>query len=318
MVSFQLRHNLLITVFIIVIAGIMWLLMELLSYSFDVVTVDNDKPLSDNEAVSKEVSYVERIDQFALQEFDDQQRLSHYIEAKQYFNFENSPALLIDPVVTTYDEKGKQDYVLSSDRAHYLETGDIRFSGKVDVHSSGITHKMNTQELLVGTKTDDLISNKKVTYLGQNNKMVSQGMRMKTKADKMKLTGDTKIFQDSGQKILTKDLYVDQSNEQQHYYSDHDTTYLSEENKIYAAGIDMDAQKEVLKLLGNAKILQNSGSTINTKDLIVDQQDGAEIYKTKEKIHYQSGVADIHAVGMNYDALKQKIKLTGGVVGRYE
>jgi len=243
MVSFQLRHNLLITVFIIVIIGIAWLLMQGLSYSFNTLQEKEPAPLTQNEVVSKEVSYVEKIDNFVLQEFGANQQLSHFVEAKSYFNFKGSPALLLDPKVTTYNEKGEVDYILTSKRANYL---------------------------------------------------------------------------DSGQKILTKDLYIDQSNGQKHYYSGNDTTYLAPDNKIYASGIDMDMRKEIVQLLGKVKILQNSGSKINTEDLIVDQSGESEIYRTKERIHYQSEVADIYATGMRYDAKNQKIKLTGGVVGRYE
>ncbi|HAE04973.1 MAG TPA: LPS export ABC transporter periplasmic protein LptC [Gammaproteobacteria bacterium] len=319
MVSFQLRHNLLITVFIIVVIGVMWLLMQGLSYSFSALQGKAPAPLTENEIVSQEVSYIEKIDNFALQEFDESQQLSHFVKAKSYFNFKESPALLLDPRVTTYNEKGKADYVLTSDRAHYLDSGEIKFKGKVDIHSStGVTHKMNTQELLVSTKSDDLISNKKVTYLGERAKIIAQGLHMKAKEDKMKLIGITSINQDTGQKILTKDLYIDQSNGQKHYYSKNNTTYLAIDNKIYADGIDMDMRKEIVQLLGKVKILQDSGSKINTKDLIVDQSGESEIYRTKERIHYQSKVANIHATGMRYDAKNQKIKLTGGVVGRYE
>ncbi|MDG2353856.1 MAG: LPS export ABC transporter periplasmic protein LptC [Gammaproteobacteria bacterium] len=301
------------------IIGIAWLLMQGLSYSFSALQGKAPPPLTDNEVISQEVSYIEKIDNFVLQEFGANQQLSHFVEARSYFNFKGSPALLLDPKVTTYNEKGEVDYVLTSERANYLDNGEIKFKGKVNVHSNtGITHKMNTQELLVSTKTDDLISNKKVTYLGERAKMIAQGMHMKAKEDKMKLIGKTSINQDSGQKILTKDLYIDQSNGQKHYYSGNDTTYLAPDNKIYASGIDMDMRKEIVQLLGKVKILQNSGSKINTADLIVDQSGESEIYRTKERIHYQSEVADIHATGMRYDAKNQKIKLTGGVVGRYE
>ncbi|TEU24938.1 MAG: LPS export ABC transporter periplasmic protein LptC [Gammaproteobacteria bacterium] len=319
MVSFQLRHNLLITVFIIVIIGVAWLLMQGLSYSFNALQGKEPAPLTENEIVSQEVSYIEKIDNFALQEFDENQQLSHFVKAKQFFNFKDTPALLLDPEVTTYNEKGEADYILTSDRANYLDSGEIKFKGKVDVHSNtGITHKMNTQELLVSTKTDDLVSNKEVTYLGERAKIIAQGMHMKAKEDKMKLIGNISINQDTGQKILTEDLYIDQSNGQKHYYSKNTTTYLAPDNKIYASGIDMDMHKEIVQLLGKVKILQNSGSKINTKDLTVDQSKGNEVYRTKERIRYQSEVADIHATGMRYDAKDQKIKLTGGVVGRYE
>ena len=297
----------------------MWLLMELLSYSFSILNKEEKVILSENEEVSQEVSYIEKIDNFQLQEFDANNKLSHFVKANSYFNFNNSPALLLDPEVTTYSENGTEDYILSSERANYLKNGEIKFYGQVDVHSAnGITHKMNTDELLVSTETNDLISNKKVTYLGEKSKMTSQGMHMRTKDDKMQLTGLTQINQDNGSKILTKDLYVDQSNDKKHYYSDNKTTYLSNQSKVYADGIDIDMQKDFMQLLGNAKILQNSGSIINTKNLIVDLSGGKEIYKTKDKINYLSDIANIKATGMHYDANEQKIRLTGGVVGRYE
>ncbi len=317
--NFQFRSNLIIVLFIIVVIGTMWLLMQGLSYSFNLLQGKEPALLTDNEVISQEVSYIEKIDNFALQEFDQDQQLSHFIEAKKYFNFKNTPALLLDPKVTIYNEKGDEDYILTSNRANYLDSGEIKFKGKVNIRSStGVTHKMNTQELLVSTKTHDLISNKKVTYLGERAKMIAQGMHMKAKEDKMKLLGKTRINQDGGQEILTTDLYIDQSNGQKHYYSKNSTTYLAPDNKIYADGIDMDMRKEIIQLLGKVKILQNSGSKINTQDLIVDQSGGNEVYRTRERIRYQSEVADIHATGMHYDAKNQKIKLTGGVVGRYE
>ncbi|MEO1890180.1 MAG: LPS export ABC transporter periplasmic protein LptC, partial [Candidatus Thioglobus sp.] len=120
MVSFQLRHNLLITVFIIVVIGAMWLLMQGLSHSFNALQDKEPAPLTENEVVSKEVSYIEKIDNFALQEFGENQQLSHFVKAKSYFNFKGAPALLLDPKVTTYNEKGETDYILTSDRANYL------------------------------------------------------------------------------------------------------------------------------------------------------------------------------------------------------
>ncbi len=313
--NFQFRSNLIIALSIIVIIAVIWILIELSSYSFG----NEDSEPTENKIVSKEVSYIEKIDDFSLQEFDRNQKISHFVQAKNYFNFKNKPVLLLEPKVTTYDQKGKENYILSAQRANYLDNGDIRFENEVDIHSStGVTHKINTEELIVSSKTDNLVSRKKVVYLSDRGRIVAQGMHMHTKDDKMKLTGKTVIYQDGGQKILTKDLYIDQSNGKKRYYSEHDTSYLAKYNKIYASGIDLDMQKQLMSLLGAVKILQNSGSKINTKDLIVDQTKNGEVYRTKERIHYRSKVADINAVGMRYDAKNQKIRLTGGVVGYYE
>ncbi len=313
--NFQFRSNLIITLFIIVIIGVTWILIELLSDSSGEV----GPALTENEIVSQEVSYLEKINQFSLQEFDDRQILSHFVEAKSYFNFKNRPALLLEPRVTTYDESGKVNYVLSAQRANYLDSGEIKFTEEVDIRSSGgVTHKINTEELIIGIKTDDLVSHKKVTYLGERGKIIAQGMHMHTKQDKLKLTGKTIIYQDGGQRILTKNLYIDQSNGKKHYYSKEDTSYLAKYNKIYSSGIDLNMQTELLTLAGKVEILQKSGSKINTRNLSIDQSKGGEVYRTKESIRYQSKVADISAIGMHYDAKNQKIKLTGGVVGRYE
>lgn len=313
--NFQFRSNLIIALFIIVIIGVMWILIELLSYSFG----KSSPTLTENEIISKEVTYLEKINQFSLQEFDGHQNISHFVEAKSYFNFKNRPALLLNPKVTTYDELGKENYVLSAQRANYLDNGKVKFTEEVDIRSiSGVTHKINTDELIIDTETDDLISHNKVTYLSEQGRIVAQGMHMLTKQDKLKLTGKTVIHQEGGQRILTKNLHIDQSNGKKHYYSKSDTSYLAKHNKIDASGIDLNMQTELLTLSGKVNILQKSGSKINTRDLIIDQSKGGEVYRTKESIRYQSKVAEINAVGMHYDAKNQKIKLTGGVVGRYE
>ncbi|MDB3869563.1 LPS export ABC transporter periplasmic protein LptC [Candidatus Thioglobus sp.] len=323
--NFQLRHNLLLTTFIIVIIATMWLLMKGLSYSFDQLTTPDSTDsieLKSDEALalpvlSQKSGYMEKIENFALQEFGINRVLSHFVEADIYLNFKEEPALLVNPRVTTYDQNGGTNYILTSKRANYLDTGEVSFKGEVDISSgNGVSHKMNTEELLVDTNTDDLLSTEKVTYLGEDSKIISQGMHMQTKIDRMQLTGDVVINQDSGQKMLTKDLYIEQSRDQKHYYSDDKTTYLSTENKIYAQGMDM--KDKTTQLLGQVNILQNSGSTIDTEDLTIDQSNNAQVYTTDNGIHYQSSVADIRALGMRYDADKQKIQFTGGVVGQYD
>jgi hypothetical protein len=62
----------------------------------------------------------------------------------------------------------------------------------------------------------------------------------------------------------------------------YDTTYIANGNKIYAQGIDMN--KNLVKLLNTVKIVQKSGSKINTKNLMIDQSNDKESYSTKEKV----------------------------------
>ena len=57
------------------------------------------------------------------------------------------------------------------------------------------------------------------------------------------------------------------------------------------SGMDLDMNRHIIELLGKVEILQSSGSRIQSENLIVDQSDGGEIYKTDNSIHYQSQVA---------------------------
>ncbi|SFV85136.1 hypothetical protein MNB_SUP05-SYMBIONT-4-763 [hydrothermal vent metagenome] len=299
--------------FIIVPIGIVWFFMPMASSMF----TEDEQKIADSTEIT---NYIEKIDQFLLQGFNEKQQLAYFVEAEKYYSFKEDPALLLEPKVINYNAKGEELYTLTSKRANYLDNGEIQFQGKVDIDSkSGIAYQINAKELFVNTETNNLLSDKQIIYLDETAKVVAQGMEMKSAEDKMHLTGKTTINQKGGQKILTRDLLVDQSKSQKRYYSKHKTTYLASGNKIYSQGLDMDMRKKLATLLGKVKILQKSGAKIDTKRLIIDQTKGHDIYRTKEKVHYQSDISDIHAKkGMYYDVRGKKVRLTGGVVGHYE
>jgi hypothetical protein len=56
-----------------------------------------------------------------LQDFDEEHRISHLIEAKRYFNLNNSPNLLLMPKVTVYNKNGAEAYTITSKYAQYLQ-----------------------------------------------------------------------------------------------------------------------------------------------------------------------------------------------------
>ena len=57
--NFQLRHNLLITIFIIVIIATMWLMMKGLSYSFDLLNTKATEVPAESRTHFQEVAYIE-------------------------------------------------------------------------------------------------------------------------------------------------------------------------------------------------------------------------------------------------------------------
>ena len=65
-------------------------------------------------------SYLEKIDDFSIKEYSNEQLLLHYIEAETYYNFKDSPVLLLNLKVTQYDGKGRESHILKSNRANLL------------------------------------------------------------------------------------------------------------------------------------------------------------------------------------------------------
>jgi LPS export ABC transporter protein LptC len=265
-------------------------------------------------------AYVEKILNFSLQEFDKNHKLSHWVKAKEYFNFGDKPALLIKPIVITYDLAGGQLYILSAHQAQYTQQGEIKFQGEVSIRThEGVQHNINTQALLVGVKRNKLFTQEPVLYLSQYGEIASQGMKMDAKTKQTLLAGKVSIKQNRKQVIHTKNLHIKQINGQKYYHSSHETAYMSVNNRVSAdQGVDINMQQEKVKLLGKVKIIQDTGEVIDTANLEIDQANGVDIYRTREPIHYQSKISDIRAIGMVLDTKRNKIKLTGGVSARYE
>ena len=82
--------------------------------------------------------------------------------------------------------------------------------------------------------------------------------------------------------------------------------------------MDLDMNENLMKLLGKVEVLNSSGSTMDSYNLIVAQSNGGEVYKSNNPTHYQTKVSDIRAKRMHYDAKTKKVELTGGVLGVYE
>jgi len=264
-------------------------------------------------------SYLEKIDDFSLKEYSNEQLLLHYIEAETYYNFKDSPILLLNLKVTQYDEKGQETYILKSNQAKIHDSGEIIFSDEVDILSKGIYHEIATESLVMDSNTKQISSNEDVIYSGENAIIFAQGMHINNDDDTMQLEGDILIEQQSGPIINTKDLNINLVDGEKRYQTKEKSTYQSKDNTIHSEqGIDIDMKENQTKLLGRVDILQKSGAKILSHDLVVDQSDGSEIYKSNKPTNYQSKSSNIKAQGMYYDVASQKIELMGGVVGRYE
>jgi LPS export ABC transporter protein LptC len=310
MINFLFKRN---TIIIIVIAIILVLLFSLIGlFSRDSPNViENDKPLIKN--------YVEKIDNFTIQEFTKDNKVLNLVQAKQYLKFEDSPNLLVDLTLSAYNDKSKLVYKIFTKSASYDKNKNLILKDSVDiVFNNDIKHNIQAEELIFKTKKQELISNKKTIYQGGNIQIISQGMELKNKTKQIKLIGKTIINQNNDKKLITNDLYIDQVKGQKHYYSNKDTTYLSEQLQIYSKGLDIKENDKIIQLLGEVKIYQDKGITIDTKNLIIESSEDGDIVKTKEKVNYQSKEIKISSKGMNFNLKNKKLNLTGGVKGVYE
>ncbi len=282
---FQSRITQSVITFIIALAIALWLFRDniVALYSFQ---KDNKQiEIIEDEDIT---SYLERIDNFSLKEYSNEQSLLHYIEAETYYNFKDSPIRLLNLKVTQYDEKGQESYILKSNQAKIHNSGEIIFSGEVDILSKGIYHEIETESLVMDSNTKQISSNKDVIYSGENAIIIAQGMHINDADDTMQLEGDIRIEQQSGPIINTKDLNINLADGEKRYQTKEKSTYLSKDSTIHSEqGIDLDMKENLTKLLGRVEILQKSGTKILSHDLVVDQSHGGEIYKSNKPTNYQ-------------------------------
>jgi LPS export ABC transporter protein LptC len=266
----------------------------------------------------KDTPYLEKIDNFIIKEYSSDQVLLHTIEADVYKSFKDSPVQLEIVTVTTFDEKQNETLTLTSDRAVIFKSGSIHFIGEVEIKTlSGISHEIDTELLVV--KGDQIKSNRDVFYLGENAKIKAQGLDMNTKSDLVNLNGDVEILQDSGATLTTKNLLISHGSGEKRYESNEKTIYKSNENIVNAdRGVDINMKTEQTKLLGDVTVVNGFGSSLTSYDLIIDQSNDGEIFKSNSPTRFQSNTVDIKAKKMHYDAIAKKLKLTDEVKATYE
>ncbi|MDA8855192.1 LPS export ABC transporter periplasmic protein LptC [Candidatus Pseudothioglobus singularis] len=316
MVIFQTKKIQSFIVFIIVLAAILWIFQDnILSISVFKKTTEVSE-LSEEQI--KDTPYLEKIDNFIIKEYSSDQVLLHTIEADVYKSFKDSPVQLEIVTVTTFDEKQNETLTLTSDRAVIFKSGSIHFIGEVEIKTlSGISHEIDTELLVV--KGDEIKSNRDVFYLGESAKIKAQGLDMNTKSDLVNLNGEVEILQDSGATLTTKNLLISHGSVEKKYESNEKTIYKSNENIVNAdRGVDINMKTEQTKLLGDITLVNGFGSSLTSYDLIIDQSNDGEIFKSNSPTRFQSNTVDIKAKKMHYDAITKKLKLTNEVKATYE
>jgi len=316
MAIFQTRKIQSFITFIIVLAAILWIYQDNI-LSISVLKKSTVKSELSEEQV-KDTPYLEKIDNFIIKEYSSDQILLHTIEADVYKSYKDSPVQLEAVKVTKFDEKQNETLTLTSNRAVLFKSGSIHFIGEVEIKTlSGISHEIDTELLVV--KGDQIKSNRDVFYLGEKAKIKAQGMDMNTNSDLVNLNGDVEILQDSGAILTTKNLLISYSSGDKRYESNEKTVYKSNENVVNAdKGVNINMKSERTKLLGDVTIVNSFGSSLNSYDLIIDQSNGGEIFKSDSPSRFQSNTVDIKAKKMHYDAITKKLKLTDEVKATYE
>ncbi|MDB9975356.1 LPS export ABC transporter periplasmic protein LptC [Candidatus Thioglobus sp.] len=318
MVAFQTKKIQSLFGVIIVLAVILWVYQD----DFFKISLLQEKtePLVNINEVVKEKPYLEKIENFLVKEYSENQLLLHTIKAETYFSYKDSPVILLEIVVKTYDKSQQENLVVKSNRAKIMKSGDVVFNGDVNiVTKSGVLHQLDTEELTLLTESNQIKSESEITYLGIDEKITSQGMEMNQDSDTIYLNGEVKIKQDFGPIINTTNLFVNHYDGNKIYQSKGKTVYSSEDNTVSSEqGIDADMNKDLLNLLGKVNILGVSGSTIDSFNLTIDQSNGGEVFKSNDLVHYQATGVNIKAKEMYYDVPIKKIELKNEVSAVYE
>ncbi|MDP0560412.1 MAG: LPS export ABC transporter periplasmic protein LptC, partial [Candidatus Thioglobus sp.] len=212
----------------------------------------------------EETAYLEKIDNFILKEYSNEQVLLHTIQADTYYSYKNSPVQIVDVEVKTFNEKQEEGLVLRSNRAEILKSGEMFFNGEVKIQTkTGVSHELDTESLIVLSDNGQIKSNKEVTYLGETVRIISEGMEMNIDSDTMYLSGNVKIVEDSGMTVDTKNLYISHNAGEKIYKSKEKTVYRSKDTIVNSEnGIDMDMNIKLINLLGKVEIVSGPGDIL--------------------------------------------------------
>ena len=318
MVIFQTKKIQSFIIFIIVLAAIVWMFQDnILRMSFFEKTSDN---IELNQFKSGDSSYLEKIDNFNVKEYSDNQKILHIMTADTYFSYRDSPVQLVNIKVTTFNENQKEGLTLNANLAQINKQGEIFFNGDVLIKTkNNAIHEINSESLMYISDDGVIKSNQDVVYTGEASTINSQGMLMNINSDKLLLNGVVNISHKSGSLLESSNLSINHFNDEKVYQSKERTIYRSTENEITAdAGFIMNMNNNLTNLLGNVKFIGATGTTMYSSNLIVDQSNDSEVFKTNDSTKYNSPESNIRSNKMYYDTSVNKIKLTGNVVAIYE
>ena len=318
MAIFQTKKIQSFIIFIIVLAAILWMFQDnILRMSFFEKTSDN---IELNQFKSGDSSYLEKIDNFNVKEYSDNQKILHIMTADTYFSYRDSPVQLVNIKVTTFNENQKEGLTLNANLAQINKQGEIFFNGDVLIKTkNNAIHEINSESLMYISDDGVIKSNQDVVYTGEASTINSQGMLMNINSDKLLLNGVVNISHKSGSLLESSNLSINHFNDEKVYQSKERTIYRSTENEITAdAGFIMNMNNNLTNLLGNVKFIGAAGTTMYSSNLIVDQSNDSEVFKTNDPTKYNSPESNIRSNKMYYDTSVNKIKLTGNVVAIYE
>ena len=96
--------------------------------------------------------------------------------------------------------------------------------------------------------------------------------------------------------------------------SNRDVFYLGENAKIKAQGLDMNTKSDLVNLNGDVEILQDSGATLTTKNLLISHGSGEKRYESNEKTIYKSNENIVNTDrGVDINMKTEQTKLLGDV-----
>jgi LPS export ABC transporter protein LptC len=305
-------------VFIIVLVAVLWIFQDNFLKLLASQKVSEQLVSTDEEV--EEAAYLEKIDNFILKEYSNQQILLHTIQADTYYSYKNSPVQILQVEVKTFNETQEEGLVLSSNRAEILKSGEMFFNGEVKIQTkTGVSHELDTESLIVLSDNGQIKSNKEVTYLGETARIISEGMEMNIDSDTMYLSGNVKIFEDFGMTVDTKNLYISHEAGEKIYKSKEKTAYRSKDTIINSEnGINMDMNMQLINLLGKVEILSGPGGILKSTNVIIDKSNDGEVLKSNSLSHFKSNTVDIKAKKMHYDVVTKKLELMNRVVAVYE
>ncbi len=143
------------------------------------------KKITVNEIDKKSnITYKEKIDNFYMQGFNSDNKLSYNLRGEVFYSYDKAPSLIVKPRMTTNNKEG---WNIKASKAYVYADNKIQALGSIKITKDYYNQLIRTSKLWIDTNKEIVSTDKKIVFTSNLGWVKANAMIMHTKENKIKL-----------------------------------------------------------------------------------------------------------------------------------